>query len=166
MNLCLDVFDFGQSKFEVSLLSVWSNTIDVCFALGVAEVVTFVGEEGRCHDLMDIVLVRMDGLFLFHEFSLEELAIIFLLFDCRGFLYGLRLAMDDLVDGHVGVLVFRLRFCLLSRVELISLTEFRDVSGGVRIDAYVVFKSYLHMIHSAIEVTDVTYFFLLTFDVS
>lgn len=71
---------------------------------------------------MDVIFILANGLTLFKQFRLEELFILILLLGGFWLRRGrLHLAMDDLINRHIGILILVLLLSLLLVVKLIPL---------------------------------------------
>lgn len=100
------VLDLREPQFEVSPLCIWANPVYRALPLGEGWIVLLISEEIGSHYFMDVVFVLADWLPFFHEFWLEELLILLLIFGrWRGFLRGLNLPVNNFIDWHIGVLI-------------------------------------------------------------
>lgn len=136
-------------------------------SLRVTDIVSFISQEGRRHHLVYVILVITYWLFLLHQFRFEERMIVHFLLTDRRLLRKRHFAMYNLINRHVRVLIFnRLFGCFLLGVELITFVYLRYLLVRVRIDANVVLQTHLHMLHPPVQITDVSYLFLLLLDVT
>lgn len=97
---------------------------------------------------MYIFFILANGLTLFQQFWLKELFILILLLG--GFWlrrWRLHLAMNDLIDRHVGVLILILLLSLLFVVKLIPLCHLLQFLVIVRVMLGVMLQPNLHILH-------------------
>lgn len=97
---------------------------------------------------MDVLFVLANGLPLFQQFRFKELFILILLLG--GFWlrrWRLHLAMNDLIDRHVGVLILILLLSLLLVVKLIPFCHLLQFLVIVRVVLDVMLQSNLHILH-------------------
>lgn len=133
------VLDLRQAQLEIAALSVRTDAVYAGFALGVGGVVLLVGQEGRSYHLMDVVLVFADVLPGSEELLLEELFVLLFIFGRQRRLRGrLHLPMNNLINGHISILVLLLLLFLLG-VELLPFSHLRKFLEDIRIILGVVF---------------------------
>lgn len=118
---------------------------------------------------MNIFLIFTNGILGLKKLRLKKLFILLFVFWNYGrLLERLYLAMDDLIDWKIGMLVFDILLfvCLLLCIELLPLCYFQHFFIVIGIILDIVFEPYLHILHPSIEITYLSYFLFLPLDVS